>query len=77
MKSQPDAIRESWDISARTATQFVVLIGVVSLFSDLTYEGARSVTGPFLATLNASGTAVGVVAGLGELIGYALRLVSG
>lgn len=60
-----------------TATKFVVLIGVVSLFSDLTYEGARSVTGPFLAILGASATVVGFVAGLGELIGYALRLVSG
>jgi MFS family permease len=59
------------------ALNFVVLIGVVSLFSDLTYEGARSATGPFLAVLGASGTVVGVVAGLGELIGYALRLVSG
>lgn len=68
---------QSCDISASAATKFVVLIGVVSLFSDLTYEGARSVTGPFLAVLGASGTVVGIVAGLGELVGYALRLVSG
>jgi len=47
------------------------------LFADMTYEGARSVTGPFLAALGATGTAVGVVAGFGELIGYGLRLVSG
>ncbi len=67
----------SCDISKSVALNFVVLIGVVSLFSDLTYEGARSATGPFLAVLGASGTVVGVVAGLGELIGYALRLVSG
>ena len=65
------------NISGAMATRFVILIGVVSLFSDLTYEGARSVTGPFLATLGASGAAVGFVAGFGELIGYALRLVSG
>jgi MFS family permease len=43
----------------------------------MTYEGARSITGPFLAVLGASATAVGVVAGFGELIGYALRLASG
>jgi MFS family permease len=55
----------------------VVLVGVVSLFADMTYEGARAITGPFLATLGASGAVVGVVAGLGELLGYALRLVSG
>jgi MFS family permease len=67
----------AFDISTRKALHFVVLLGVVSLFADMTYEGARSITGPFLAVLGASGAAVGVVAGLGELIGYGLRLVSG
>lgn len=61
----------------QVALRFVVLLGVVSLFADMTYEGARSTTGPYLAILGASGLAVGLVAGLGELIGYALRLVSG
>jgi len=56
---------------------FVVLLGLVSLCADMTYEGARSITGPFLATLGASGAVVGFVSGLGELAGYALRLVSG
>jgi MFS family permease len=60
-----------------TALKFVVLIGVVSLFADMTYEGARSITGPYLAVLGASGTIVGIVAGFGELVGYGLRLVSG
>ena len=50
---------------------------MVSLFADMTYEGARSVNGPYLALLGASGTVVGLVAGLGELLGYALRLASG
>jgi MFS family permease len=61
----------------KSALKFVVLIGVVSFFADFTYEGARSVTGPFMATLGANGTIVGIVAGLGELLGYGLRLVSG
>jgi MFS family permease len=52
-------------------------LGVVSLFADMTYEGARSITGPYLAVLGASGVVVGLVAGSGELIGYALRLASG
>ncbi len=56
---------------------FVVMLGLVSLLADVTYEGARSITGPFLALLGASGAVVGVVAGLGELVGYGLRLVSG
>jgi MFS family permease len=60
-----------------TALKFVILIGVVSLFADMTYEGARSITGPYLAVLGASGTIVGIVAGFGELVGYGLRLVSG
>ena len=59
------------------ATKFVILIGVISLFSDMTYEAARSINGPFLLTLGASGTTLGLVAGLGELLGYGLRFISG
>jgi MFS family permease len=59
------------------ALKFVLLIGVVSFFADFTYEGARSINGPFLAILGASATLVGFIAGLGELFGYGLRLVSG
>jgi MFS family permease len=56
---------------------FILLIGVVSLFSDMTHEGARAITGPFLSILGASATVVGFVAGFGELMGYTIRLVSG
>jgi predicted MFS family arabinose efflux permease len=59
------------------AYRFVLLIGIVSFFADFTYEGSRSITGPFLAVLGASATLVGIIAGGGELLGYALRLVSG
>jgi predicted MFS family arabinose efflux permease len=55
----------------------VVLLGVVSLFSDMTYEGSRSIWGPYLGTLGATGAIVGVVAGGGELLGYVLRLFTG
>lgn len=68
---------EQLDISRAAAWKFILLVGVVSLFSDMTYEGARSITGPFLGLLNASAAVVGIVAGLGEFIGYALRLASG
>lgn len=64
-------------ISGNTALRFVVLIGIVSLFADMTYEGARSINGSFLAVLGASGTVVGIISGVGELIGYSLRLISG
>jgi MFS family permease len=60
-----------------TALRFVLIVGIVSLFADFTYEGARSITGPFMAALGASGLVVGVVAGFGELLGYGLRVVSG
>lgn len=61
----------------KPALKFVLLIGVVSFFADFTYEGARSITGPFLGILGASGAVVSIVAGLGELLGYGLRLISG
>lgn len=63
--------------SKSKALRFVVTVGIVSLFADMTYEGSRSITGPYLAVLGASATAVGIVAGFGELVGYSLRLVSG
>jgi MFS family permease len=62
---------------SKIAFRFVLLIGVLSFFADFTYEGARSVLGPYLAMLGASATVVGVVTGFGELLGYGLRLVSG
>jgi MFS family permease len=61
----------------RTALRFVLLIGILSFFADFTYEGSRSILGPYLATLQASAFVVGAVSGLGELLGYGLRLVSG
>ncbi|MGD9895806.1 MAG: MFS transporter [Candidatus Methylacidiphilaceae bacterium] len=57
--------------------RIILLFGAVSLFADMTYEGARSILGPFLGSLGASGAAVGLVAGMGELAGYGLRFFSG
>ena len=59
------------------ALRFVLMIGAVSFFADFTYEGSRSVTGPFLQKLGASGAIVSVTSGLGELLGYGLRYFSG
>lgn len=61
----------------RLALRFVVAVGIVSLFADMTYEGARGIAGQFLLTLGASATVVGFVAGFGELAGYGLRSVFG
>jgi len=59
------------------ALRFVLLIGVMSFFADFTYEGARSVIGPYLTVLGASAAIIGIVTGFGELLGYGWRLVSG
>lgn len=61
----------------RIAIRFVFLVGVLSFFADFTYEGARSILGPYLELLGASATIVGVVSGFGELLGYGLRLGTG
>lgn len=60
-----------------SAVAFIVLLGVVSLFADMNYEGGRSVVGQYIKLLGTSAFALGLSAGFGEFIGYALRLVSG
>ena len=62
---------------SRLAFRFVLIVGIANLFADMTYEGARAITGPFLGSLGASATMVGFLVGFGELVGYALRSFSG
>ncbi len=59
------------------AMVFIVLFGIVSLFSDMTHEGASSIRGAYLALLGAGAGTIGFVSGLGELIGYSMRIVFG
>jgi MFS family permease len=61
----------------RIVLRFILLLGTVSLFADFTHEGARSVTGPYLAILGANAALVGFVAGLGEFIGQGMRIIFG
>ena len=63
--------------SRAAALRFVAALGLVSLLADATYEGGRSILGPYLASLGASAFAVGLVAGGGELAGYGLRVLAG
>ncbi len=72
-----DQSKDYKDIVKSNAWKFIILLGVVSLLADMTYEGARSITGPYLAILGASATVVGFVSGFGELVGYVLRFFSG
>jgi len=59
------------------AWKFIILLGLVSLLADMTYEGSRSITGPYLSILGASAVVIGFVSGFGELVGYGLRYASG
>jgi MFS-type transporter involved in bile tolerance (Atg22 family) len=61
----------------KPALEFILLLGLVSALGDITYETGRSISGPYLAFLGASAATIGWVSGLGEFLGYALRLASG
>ena len=56
---------------------FLILMGVVSMLSDMTHEGAKSVYGSFLGLAGASPTVISFISGLGEFIGCALILLTG
>ena len=60
-----------------SAFRFVVMIGVVNLFADMTYEGGATINGPFLGLLGASAATISIVAGLGEFLGYGVRSIAG
>ena len=59
------------------AMLFILLFGIVSLFSDMTHEGASSIRGAYLSLLGASAGMIGFISGFGELIGYSMRYVFG
>jgi len=61
----------------KRAVRVILLFGLVSLFGDIVYEGARSVNGPYLKLLSVNAATLGIIVGLGEFLGYALRLISG
>lgn len=60
-----------------SAWNVVLAFGLVSLFADMVYEGARSLYGPALLALGASGALVGAITGAGEAMALVLRLVAG
>jgi len=70
-------MKSSKEEIAKLAFRFVLIVGIVNFFADMTYEGARSIVGPYLGMLGASAAVVGFVAGLGELMGFGLRSVFG
>ena len=64
-------------LGSSPAFNFVLTMGVVNLFGDMTYEGGGAINGQFMATLGASAAVVSITAGLGEFLDYSLRSVSG
>lgn len=60
-----------------SAFAFVLVMGFVNLFADMTYEGGASINGPFMLALGAGAATVSIVAGVGEFLGYALRSIAG
>lgn len=66
-----------WANAASSAFAFVFILGIVNLFADMTYEGGASINGPFMGMLGASAAAISIVAGLGEFLGYGVRLLAG
>lgn len=61
----------------KSALSFVLLMGIVSLFSDMTHEGARSIYGAYLGLAGVSAATLGFVTGFGEFFGYSFRLITG
>jgi len=61
----------------KNAYIFLLFLGIVSMLSDFTHEGARSIYGPFLSIVGATALVVSITSGLGEFIGQALRIVTG
>ena len=59
------------------ALKFVLMVGIMSFFADFTYEGSRSIAGPYLGMLGAGAFTISVVSGAGEFAGYNIRLFSG
>ncbi|HHL41036.1 MAG TPA: MFS transporter [Candidatus Bathyarchaeota archaeon] len=55
----------------------ILLMGIVSMLGDIVYESGRGVAPDYLYFLGASAFLVGVTSGVGELVGYGMRLISG
>ncbi|HXT83384.1 MAG TPA: MFS transporter, partial [Verrucomicrobiae bacterium] len=61
----------------KKALKFIILFGIISLFADMTYEGGRSITGPYLYILGVNAVLIGFISGFGEFIGYGIRIIFG
>jgi MFS family permease len=69
--------QEASSNSRKNAYFGILLLGIVSLMGDVVYEGSRGIVPSYLEFLGATALIVGLVGGLGDFLGYAMRLVSG
>lgn len=69
--------QEAISNSRKNAYFGILLLGIVSLMGDVVYEGSRGIVPSYLEFLGATALIVGLVGGLGDFLGYAVRLVSG
>ncbi len=72
-----DTSLQAQSAKRQSALRFIVCLGIVSLFADMTYEGAHSIIGPYLKDLGATALQVALIAGVGEMLGASLRFFSG
>ncbi|MDD3114027.1 MAG: MFS transporter [Candidatus Izemoplasmatales bacterium] len=61
----------------KSALVFLVFLGFISLLSDFTHEGARSIYGSYLGLIGVSAFLISLISGLGEFLGQALRIGTG
>ncbi|MEW6088315.1 MAG: MFS transporter [bacterium] len=61
----------------QTAIMLIILFGIISLFGDIIYEGARSVYGPFAKIIGMDIVLLGFITGMAEFLGYFIRFISG
>ncbi len=55
----------------------IIIFGIISLLGDMVYEAARGANSQYFNLLNINAAQVGLVFGIGEFLGYMLRLFSG
>ena len=76
-KSRDPQIERPLAPNRLTPMRFVIAFGIVSMLADMVYEGARAITGPYLATFGASAAMVGFITGFGEAVALVFRLATG
>lgn len=65
------------DNNVNFAVRAIIIFGIISLLGDMVYESARGANSQYFELIGISAAKVGLVFGIGEFLGYFLRLISG